>query len=103
MHEDVDGDAADGAEGGEHPQGVRRGEPEDVLALRDDDERLQRQEGGRHGVTHFTLSTLGEFPADVSLYFSAGMSRNLNANYRRLAASRGKRSMHFSQSRYDCG
>ena len=48
MHEDVDGDAADGAEGGEHPQGVRRGEPEDVLALRDDDERLQRQ---RDGVT----------------------------------------------------
>ena len=40
VDEDVDGHAADGAEGREHPQGVLAAEPEDVLALADHDEGL---------------------------------------------------------------
>ena len=41
MHQDVDGHAPHRAEGRQHPQRVRRREAEDVLPLRDDDERLQ--------------------------------------------------------------
>ena len=44
MHEYVDGHAADGTERGQHPEGVGRGEAEDVLALGDDDERLRKME-----------------------------------------------------------
>ena len=41
MHQDVDGHATDGAERGDDPEGVVGGEPEDVLALADDDEGLE--------------------------------------------------------------
>ncbi len=42
MDKDVDGDAADGGEGGDHPEGVLRAEAKDVLPLADDDECLPR-------------------------------------------------------------
>ena len=47
VDEDVDGHAAHRAERGEHPQRVLRAEPEDVLALADDDEGLCGSSGGK--------------------------------------------------------
>ena len=69
-------------EGGQHPQRVRRGEAEDVLPLRDDDERLQVKAGKR--------------------VFTSLLSRNLNPNTLSpcgLASEEGGRVMQFSYGR----
>ncbi len=48
MHEDVDGHATNGAEGGQGPEGALRGKTENVLSFANDNKRLQKKRKKKH-------------------------------------------------------